>query len=557
MIGPRALDPSGWQPTFVQPVGPVGTHRLPKWRMLLVFVGAVVLLSNLPKGGPAAAVGASWAGPDVPTCTVSTVTLADFDVAGWSGGEIRMHLTISGSYTVVAARWVYITTGYLFPSSTFSTSAAATGEWWATTSTAAGLGFTVPPGTTGEVKFVVTRLQGYSGCFTIDHVVVTQVPILDASIVPGTTALPTPSTTAGPSQPASPSAGASWPAGWCWITDDRGGTEEGTWVECAAPPSNAPPSWSDGDPGNRSEVTCTTPDQDVSGDCWAQLGITTLADDVYSITFWASGNTYQADRTNIFTQEFDAQNGSLVGSQAATGRCDETVADIHDYPDERLSYTSPAGGWWMRGYSNGRGPCTWHWRLQLISGPSLQSPAPSSSAEPTPSGWPSYPPLPTFGPFPSFAWPSYPPFAWPSGGLNICQPDASGATPGIAACVSASGGPGTSFDYPLPDASGAVSGFDALASAMAGKLPFGVVAQVGDALGGFTGNPGGAAVDMCTSIPVPMFGGSAPFCIPDDFFASLEDWRPLFAGIIWLLTALALLRIGMRSVQAGSGGSEA
>lgn len=576
MIGPRALDTSPVVQSYTLPPGKVA-GGLPKWRALLGFVVLVVLLANLPKGGPQGVNADSFAGDSV-SCTTQAATIATFSPAGFSWASIQFHLTMPSGGTV-GGRWIS-SNGYQGGLDTWSGGTSGVVDLWLAQGTISQdtNGDGVPDGsvsnnymqinfaqTSGTMSYVVQKLASYGGCFSVDHVIVIRTP--STGLPPSTPNASAPQ--ASQSVAPTPSGGApSWapgspvPSGWCAVYDERGGNAEGNLVPCATQPAAI-----SGGGGTSHSCRISWP----TSTCTAELGWsvpgatvsgTVTVDDSHARSECCSApagfNSWTAYEKRAPAHEDGTANGDYASFDSSSY---PTHTDTWSYgPIASVNSTFLGAGFvdWCNGCggysatSDSYVDFTW---VVSVDDPSA-SPSPSpSGVNPMPSGWPSFPPLPTFGAFPSFAWPSLPPFSWPSyppfpsgGAVNICGPDPSGATPAIAACVSASGEPGTSFEAGIPDPSGAVSGFAALASNLAGKAPFGAVVQVTTALTGAFESPEGATWDPC--VDVPYLSHDLPFCLDPDVAEAAVAFRPWMAAFVWLAVAVSLWRLARGTVGA-------
>ena len=554
-IGPRALDPMrGFDPKWAPgpPVGG-GGGGIGKGRIALVVAVLAFMWATFFGAAAIPSVSAdTFAGNSSPGCTTQQHVLAEFPVQGFASASIQFRVYLDNGGTVTG-RWEH-SSGQLGSQKSWTAGLDGSGEWWVP---AEWIGFS--GGTTGTVRYVLQKTAQYGDCFTVTHVQVQRFPVLSTTPVPAaSTNAPvlTASATAGPSDPPDPGCDydtdpeCEAPAGWCWAvagghpTDPDYELAECEWAP-TPPPSPTPA-------GPDFTMTCSWASPGAQGCSASRAGLAVGA--VYRVVFrWQKGGTGGwSNRTHVAAIGSGAVECTQPAFSAASGSytcVDFTVDNANGVAFQAAgSAVHPASGQ--------------HWAdWYLVGGTGFATPSPSPTPTPSgqpPQGWPSFPPLPTIAP-PNFSWPPYPPFSWPSyppmpggspGAVNICAGASPGApTPAIAACAAVvpSGSPGPSgvtagVGEFLPVSSGVLAELD-------GKVPFAYIGAIQDGLASAAGP--GAMPSLCHSFTMGSLG-SFEFCIPNEPFALVAEWRWFGVMVVWLAGLVALWRVIESSVGSAS-----
>lgn len=590
MIGPRAYQSA----SFSAPVGVPGSEpgRVSKRRVVLLLVVVFALLTQLPTQRVN---GESFSGHSTGSCVTDATVLYSGPALGYARYSIHFRVSLADASTVQwgwshsggqlgAQAWLHgpvlwnVTSG----NPPYQQSA---GAW------EAALIAVLDPGSTGTVSFTIRKAASYGGCYSVDNVVVERIGAVPGPTPPPngggfSTATPLPSgasaepgatTTAAPTGSCAPDAsytvpeGCTAPPGYCYVPIGLLGFGLVTMVPCGGsptpPPSpspSAPPAYCSGgwdaDAGGCVQVS----------DQWGsdQGSIDVGPARPWTLTLVA-GRVYHGEAT--LTASAGSRDSTACHAQWRTGG---SISDIVNDGDCRIAtptavaWSSWGGGTFTGnpadGYEYGGGSqsrdldfstdvnccsgslITFTWTVKVwvvnadgspCTGGGCPSPGPtatpSSSASAGASGPPSLPP----------GW--YPPgFSSPeplaTGPVNICGPG-----PTIAACRTAGpDGSGDIFGGYDPDPSG-------LLDRLAQKVPFGYVSQMNGDLQGLIASPGSAKPDLCGDFD--FIGHTLTFCIPDEPFTYVAQWRWVGVGIVWLWGLIALWRIAESSVGNPTG----
>lgn len=559
------------QQGYYAPVQTVG-GGIPKWRMALVFVAVVVLLTKLPTESVQ---GDSFGAPSV-SCRIADVTVASFSVVGYASVAIAFHLTLPEG-GAVGARWEFV-----YPDGNVVTlnitswgSGLDPGEWWVNSDDAGApvsLGPGVPLGAS-TARFVMRRLASYGGCYAVDNVTVRRTAKTGGEFVGDP---PTPEISPEASQPPggpwdstkctgnSPTTCETPPAGWCWVGDS---VFTGSGVSIVACTDESDPA--EGPAGPQTYVlTCNT----------------------------GSSNTYQVGTALPARQDGDVihfyyavtSHGGVTrnqvgwgGSSGATSGFTPLIIEVAAGGANSWDYgTITANGDTLKvgsaasTYCRSTAASTWTLTMVFESGPTAdgfdgdgdgwsddQESACGSDPEDDTSVCPGGVPEPS-------GWPSPPPGQAGDGGGPVDQCEGSDDA-NLAMCsgefnINVSFPPGEAFPSlggGVADASGAAEGFERVFQNLGGKVPIGFAVQVGDAIADAAANPGAGngpgSCFMCLDIPVwaPAEAGGAhteTVDIPiEEMASSAGTFRAVLLIILTAGFAVALLRIARGSVGAG------
>lgn len=563
------------QQGYYQPVVQVN-KGIPKWRLLLVFASVVFLLTKLPVESTDAA---TFAGNSTNGCVTSPTVIAQFDVAGWGGGEVDFHLTIPHG-GIVTGRWV-LSNGYSFPGYSWGIGPEdVSREWWVENRT-----FQVPAGTGGTAKFIVFKGADYGGCYTVDRVVVTQHPLVQGDPAPATSAQP--SATPGPTPPPGYDCNGSTevedcdepPSGWCWV---------GRFVEAGDPQLAECDDTPDEGTGGGPPGDCLTSVDGAGSSAYVtpEAGYLYFSQVSFSTTGNRSGYSFRygsAGGSVVIGNGFGVSDGSTVAGTFTGTAYGGTGIPATDGWTSNIGVwdgTAASGHGWVS-VSSGQSITIWgDYTVPLPGNPppvhysnegtmcfefDTLGPTEHEAGEgtppgpaPSPSSYPSQPPNEGGqggGPIDQCEGPDdaglimcqgeFPPF-------EICPEDSDLAICQVATPVPS--GP-AAFGSFVPDPSGWIE--------MVGtKAPFGFVTQVVDAVGEGAAAPdagaGPGGCFMCLELPVwapAEAGGSHTETVDipiDEMAASAGTFRAVLLIILTIGFGIALLKIASNSMGGGT-----
>lgn len=572
-------------------------------RRLLIFSAVFAIAAGwLTAPKPVSA--DSWNSPSSNGC-VTSFELPSISLAGVSLLSVAYHITLPPSTprTVAQGRWIG-SNGGVGPSYAFVSNYAggSVADFWTGNVSPTYFYVNIAYGSNGTATYKIARPADYGGCFTVDHVVVTR-QFWGAgggsgggggggSGGGGGIASPTPSPTGEPSPspyasyPAecNPSIeGCAPPAGYCWgygppapgegwpIYPCESEPPDPTPTPTPTPPPGAVCSGTDlfagvtgslGGTGGASNPhpypanaldESSTSFASVGGGATSGWGVTTaaVAPVAYGVIYrygaggggaaapWHIEGTNDAGMVG-WTMVINVTNvsGSATGYTASGSFQSYPAADGYNEMTYTLTGTPTAYKWFrIKSTTGGNND------FAMIRGCGAVA-SPSPTPTPDPSATSSAPP----------AQPTASQDGNPDGNPNdisvsICEDD-----PTILACMH-SFEIGEVYGNPDPDEAG--DAFSDLVEEARGKVPFGYVDQVSEAITDATTGAAGASSDYCFDLPrwQPAEAGGTvteELCIPlQDFADSAASWRPLWVALLTILVGVAVVRWAVRTAPGG------